>query len=93
MKMKKLVQKVIRMREHRVAVLVYAMAEGSEVQYLTVLPKEGRRILKEFKETGKIRLNEDFRRRVVVLEPMRMSMAYTGGWYIKVPRVVEFEES
>lgn len=92
MKMRKLIQKVIHMREHRVAVLGYAMTEGSEIQYLTVMPKEGRRMLKEFKETGKISMQEDFARRVKIIEPVSVAMAYTSGWYIKIPKVIDYEE-
>ena len=94
MKMRKVVQKVIHVKEHKVAVLIYGMAEGSEVQYLTVLPKEGRRMLKEFRETGKFTQQKPWlgRDALEVLEPVSMTMAYTSGWYIKIPKVIDYEE-
>jgi len=92
--MRKIVQKVVHLKEHRVAVLAYRMSEGSEVQYLTAMPKEGRRMLKEFRETGKFTRLKPWvsRDALEVLEPVSMTMAYTDGWYAKIPAVIDYKE-
>ena len=69
--------------DRKMSIVSFSMAEGEELQTVCVLPKEAKRIINEFKETGKISFPDIMRAKIIEVEPMIVIQAHVSDFYIK----------
>lgn len=67
----------------KMTVIIYAMKPMEIAQVISVLPKEGKRIINQFKATGKISYHDIARRREIELEPYTVTMAHISDSYFR----------
>lgn len=67
----------------KVCLVLYSMSEAEQFQAISVPPKEAKRIVNQFKDTGKISFPSALQSKIVEVEPHSVVVSYVSDFYTK----------